>query len=88
MLDADPTTARLGLSAFPGDDATCESSRSNVLVGVSKSNDVDAELVANARSIKAQLATVEDRLVVKKVGTLSAADRKNLDFRLRGWLQL
>jgi PemK-like, MazF-like toxin of type II toxin-antitoxin system len=38
--------------------------------------------------VKAQLATVEERLVVKKVGTLDAADRKLLDERLRTWLQL
>jgi hypothetical protein len=38
--------------------------------------------------IKAQIATVEERLVVKTVGTLSAADRQTLDERLRSWLHL
>lgn len=38
--------------------------------------------------VKAQLATVEERLVVKTVGVLAAADRKALDERLRTWLQL
>jgi mRNA interferase MazF len=38
--------------------------------------------------VKAQLATVEERLVVKTVGTISATDRQTLDERLRGWLQL
>ena len=38
--------------------------------------------------IKAQLATVEDRLVVKKVGVLSVADQQRLNARLRVWLQL
>ena len=38
--------------------------------------------------IKAQVATVEERLVVKTVGTLSAADRGTLDERLRSWLHL
>jgi hypothetical protein len=38
--------------------------------------------------VKAQLATVEERLVVKIVGTLSAADGQTLNERLRGWLQL
>lgn len=38
--------------------------------------------------IKAQLATVEERLVVKVVGAISAADRQTLDKRLRTWLQL
>ncbi len=38
--------------------------------------------------IKAQIATVEERLVVKVVGTLSKADVESLDNRLRGWLQL
>ena len=38
--------------------------------------------------IKAQLATVDERLTVKIVGRLSAADAKVLDERLRGWLKL
>ena len=38
--------------------------------------------------IKAQVATVEERLVVKRVGVLSAADLQFLDERLRTWLQL
>jgi len=38
--------------------------------------------------VKAQLATVEERLVVKTVGVLAAADRQLLDDRLRTWLQL
>ena len=38
--------------------------------------------------IKAQLATVEERLVVKIVGKLAAIDREVLDERLRNWLQL
>ena len=37
---------------------------------------------------KAQLATVEARLVVKVVGKLSATDRQTLNERLRAWLQL
>jgi mRNA interferase MazF len=38
--------------------------------------------------VKAQLATVEAALVVKSVGTLSAADTQSLNNRLRIWLQL
>ena len=38
--------------------------------------------------IKAQLATVEERLVVKTLGVLSAADQTTLNERLRGWLKL
>jgi mRNA interferase MazF len=38
--------------------------------------------------IKAQLATVEERLVVKVVGTLSPADRQTLDQHLRNWIKL
>src|SRR6266851_1141543 len=38
--------------------------------------------------VKAQLATVEERLVVKVLGALAAADRQTLDQRLRSWLQL
>ena len=41
-----------------------------------------------ACGVKAQLATVEERLVVKSVGMVSAADQQTLDERLRGWLQL
>jgi mRNA interferase MazF len=38
--------------------------------------------------VKAQIATVEESLVVKTVGTLSVADRQTLDERLRSWLHL
>jgi mRNA interferase MazF len=38
--------------------------------------------------IKAQIATVEEGLVVKIVGTLAAADRQTLDEHLRNWLHL
>jgi mRNA interferase MazF len=38
--------------------------------------------------VKAQFATVEERLVVKIVGKLAAADSLFLDKRLRTWLQL
>lgn len=38
--------------------------------------------------VKAQIATVEEGLVVKSVGTLAAADRQALDTRLKAWLQL
>ena len=38
--------------------------------------------------VKAQVSTVEARLVVQVVGTLTAADRQTLDERLRHWLQL
>jgi mRNA interferase MazF len=38
--------------------------------------------------IKAQIATVEERLVIKLVGSIRAADQKSLDQRLRAWLQL
>lgn len=38
--------------------------------------------------IKSQLATVEERLVVKTIGVLAAVDLEALDQRLRSWLQL
>ncbi len=41
-----------------------------------------------ACGVKAQLATVEERLVVKTVGKLAAIDRQTLDGRLRTWLRL
>jgi mRNA interferase MazF len=38
--------------------------------------------------VKAQVSTVEERLVVKIIGTLTAADCQALDDRLRNWLRL
>ena len=38
--------------------------------------------------VKAQIATVEEKLAIKTVGVLTAADRQLLDERLRKWLQL
>jgi hypothetical protein len=38
--------------------------------------------------VKAQLATVEERLVVKIVGQLAVADVQFLNERLRTWLKL
>lgn len=38
--------------------------------------------------IKSQIATIEDRLVVKSVGNLSAQDGMALEGHLRGWLRL
>jgi len=38
--------------------------------------------------VKAQLATVEERLVVKIVGRLAAVDVQSLSDRLRTWLNL
>ena len=38
--------------------------------------------------IKSQIATVEERLVLKIVGVLTTADLQTLDRRLRNWLHL
>lgn len=38
--------------------------------------------------IKSQIATIEDRLVVKSVGQLSDRDQNALSAALRGWLKL
>jgi mRNA interferase MazF len=38
--------------------------------------------------VKAQLATIEEKLVVKIVGKLSATDSQLLNERLQAWLQL
>jgi mRNA interferase MazF len=38
--------------------------------------------------VKAQIATVEEKLVVKTVGTLASADQQQLNKRLKAWLQL
>ena len=38
--------------------------------------------------VKAQIATVEERLVVKVIGKITAVDRQAIDARMRTWLQL
>ena len=38
--------------------------------------------------VKAQLVTVEERLVLKVIGSVGAVDRQTIDSRLRSWLQL
>jgi len=38
--------------------------------------------------IKSQIATVEDRLVIKSVGVLALVDQISLERRLRNWLAL
>ena len=38
--------------------------------------------------VKSQIATIEDKLVVKSVGSLSTPDAIALEKRLRTWLQL
>ena len=38
--------------------------------------------------VKAQLATVEERLVLKVIGAVTAVDRQTRDEKLRTWLQL
>jgi mRNA interferase MazF len=38
--------------------------------------------------VKAQIATIEERLVVKRVGRIAPADQKSLDQHLRAWLEL
>ncbi len=38
--------------------------------------------------MKSQIATIEDKLVVKSVGLLSTQDSVGLEKRLRTWLQL
>jgi mRNA interferase MazF len=38
--------------------------------------------------IKSQIATIEERLVMKSVGTLSTSDKVALEGRLRAWLVL
>jgi mRNA interferase MazF len=51
-------------------------------------NDWRAAGLNVACGIKAQLATVEHRLVVQSVGNLTPKDRAVLTEALRGWLQL
>lgn len=38
--------------------------------------------------VKAQLATVEESLVLKIVGAITAGDRQTLNDKLRSWLQI
>jgi mRNA interferase MazF len=41
-----------------------------------------------ASGVKAQLATVEERLIIRIIGHITAADRELLNDKLRSWLQL
>ena len=41
-----------------------------------------------ASGVKAQIATVEERLVVKVIGKITAVDRQAIDARMRTWLEL
>ncbi len=41
-----------------------------------------------ASGVKAQIATVEERLIVRIVGRITAVDRESLDDKLRTWLEL
>jgi mRNA interferase MazF len=41
-----------------------------------------------ACGVKAHIATVEERLVVKTVGVLAPGDQQQLNLRLKAWLQL
>ncbi len=38
--------------------------------------------------VKAQIATVEERLIIKTIGTLASNDQQRLDAQLKIWLQL
>lgn len=41
-----------------------------------------------ASGVKAQLATVEESLIVRVIGQITAGDRESLNDKLRSWLQL
>ena len=41
-----------------------------------------------ASGVKAQLATVEERLIIRTIGHITDADRELLNDKLRSWLQL
>jgi len=41
-----------------------------------------------ASGVKAQVATVEERLIVRIIGRIAAVDREALNGNLRNWLQL
>jgi mRNA interferase MazF len=77
----------LGLGAQPGDlfVAPISSQLANVALPL---RDWLAAGLNVPCGIKSQLATIEERLVVKSVGRLSARDRLALDASLRGWLGL
>ncbi|HEX4646544.1 MAG TPA: type II toxin-antitoxin system PemK/MazF family toxin [Verrucomicrobiae bacterium] len=38
--------------------------------------------------VKAQIATVEEKLIIKKIGVFAPADQQQLNRRLKAWLQL
>ncbi len=77
----------VGRSAYPGDlfVAPISSQLANVAVPL---RDWQSAGLNVPCGIKSQRATVEDRLVVKKVGQPSTRDQNDLDRALRHWLHL
>ena len=77
----------IGHSRHPGDlfVAPITSQLQNAAIPV---QDWKAAGLNVACGIKSQIATIEDRLVVKSVGLLSARDQAALDSTLRTWLKL
>src|SRR5438094_778434 len=71
----------LGRSTHPGDlfVAPISSQLANVSVPLRDWQDAGLNV---SRGIKSQIATIEDRLVVKSVGHFSARDRSTLDASL------
>jgi PemK-like protein. len=77
----------LGHSSHPGDlfVAPISSQLQNVAIPL---RDWRAAGLNVPCGVKSQIATIEDRLVVKSVGSLSSADQAALDAQLRTWLSL
>lgn len=77
----------IGKGSYPGDlfvvPVTSQTSNADFPLADWKSAGLNV-----ASGVKAQLATVEERLVLKIIGHLSAADSATLDKQIRRWLGL
>ncbi len=78
----------VGHASFPGDlfvvPVTSQSANMDFVLAV---DGTQANLNVPS-GVKSQICTVEDRLVRKIVGRLTAADTSILDTHLRQWLQI
>lgn len=77
----------IGLSSYPGDMFVVPISSQSANIDLMLTEWQAAGLNVPC-GIKSQIATVESRLVVRKIGTVSLADQGRLQFRLRAWLKL
>lgn len=77
----------IGLSSYPGDMFVVPISSQPANIDLMLTDWQAAGLNVPC-GIKSQIATVESRLVVRTMGTLSLGDQGRLQSRLRAWLKL